>query len=88
MSIYKADGYIKTVAAGINTPPPSSIRLRGLSGSLDALVLAASFKLHPHDYLVILQDREEALYFINDLQNLLDREILMFPMSARRSCAT
>lgn len=84
LSIYKADGYIKTVAAGINTPPPSSIRLRGLSGSLDALVLAASFKLHPHDYLVILQDREEALYFINDLQNLLDREILMFPMSYKR----
>ncbi|MEX1239790.1 MAG: transcription-repair coupling factor, partial [Cyclobacteriaceae bacterium] len=84
MSIYKADGYIKTVAAGIKMSAPSSIRLRGLSGSLDAVVLAAAFKLHPQDYLVVLQDREEASYFLNDLQNLLNREILLFPMSYKR----
>lgn len=84
LSIYKADGYIKTVAAGIKTSSPASIRLRGLSGSLDAVVLAAAFKLHPQDYLVILQDREEASYFLNDLQNLLEREILLFPMSYKR----
>lgn len=84
MSIYKADGFIKTVAAGVKTPSPANIRIRGLSGSLDAVLLAASFKLHPQDYLVILQDREEASYFLNDLQNLLEREVLLFPMSYKR----
>ena len=84
LSIYKADGFIKTVAAGIKTPSPSNIHLKGFSGSLDAVVLAAAFKLHPQDYLVILQDREEASYFLNDLQNLLDQEILLFPMSYKR----
>jgi transcription-repair coupling factor (superfamily II helicase) len=84
LSIYRADGFIKTVAAGIYAPAPANIRLKGLSGSLDALVVAASFKLHPQDYLIVLHDREEASYFINDLQNLLQKEILLFPMSYKR----
>lgn len=84
LSIYRADGYIKTVAAGIKASSPSTVRLKGLSGSLDAIILAASFKLHPQDYVVVLQDREEASYLLNDLQNLLEREVLLFPMSYKR----
>ncbi len=84
LSIYKADGLIKTVAEGIRAPKAQVVRVKGLSGSLDAVVLAATFKVHPQDYLVILQDREEAAYFQNDLQNLLDREVFFFPMSYKR----
>jgi transcription-repair coupling factor (superfamily II helicase) len=84
LNIYKADGLIKTIAAGIHTPKQKNIRIKGLSGSLDALVLAAAFKNHPHDYMVVLQDREEAGYFQNDLHNLLEREVLLFPMSYKR----
>lgn len=84
LSIYRADGFIKTVAAGIKAPAPSSVRIKGLAGSLDAIVVATSFKLHPQDYLIVLQDREEAAYFLNDLQNLLEREVLLFPMSYKR----
>ena len=75
---------MKTVAAGISAPSPSNIRLKGLSGSLDAIVVAAVFKLHPNDNVIVLQDREEASYFLNDLQNLLEREIFLFPMSYKR----
>ena len=85
LSIYKADGLIKTVAEGVRAPKPQNIRVKGLSGSLDAVLLAATFKLHPQDYLVVLQDREEAAYIQNDLQNLLDREVLLFPMSYKRA---
>jgi transcription-repair coupling factor (superfamily II helicase) len=85
LSIYKADGLIKTVAEGVRAPKPQNIRVKGLSGSLDAVLLAAAFKLHPQDYLVVLQDREEAAYIQNDLQNLLDREVLLFPMSYKRA---
>jgi transcription-repair coupling factor (superfamily II helicase) len=85
LSIYKADGLIKTVAEGIRASKPQNIRVKGLSGSLDAVLVATTFKLHPQDYLVVLQDREEAAYFQNDLQNLLDREVLLFPMSYKRA---
>ena len=84
LSIYRADGFIKTVAAGIKAPGPLNVRLRGLAGSLDAVILAASFKLHPQDYVVVLPDREEAAYLLNDLQNMLEREVLLFPMSYKR----
>jgi transcription-repair coupling factor (superfamily II helicase) len=84
LSIYRADGLIKTVAAGIKAPAPKNIRIKGLSGSLDAILIAAAFKLHPQDYLIVLQDREEASYFQNDLQNLLECEVLVFPMSYKR----
>jgi len=84
LTIYRADGLVKTVAAGIKTPGQKNIRIKGLSGSLDAVMLSAVFKLHPQDFIVILQDREEAAYFQNDLQNLLEREILLFPMSYKR----
>jgi transcription-repair coupling factor (superfamily II helicase) len=84
LEIYTADGLFKTVAAGIKASPPSNIRLKNLAGSCDSVVIAASFKLHPEDYIVVLQDREEASYVQNDLQNLLNKEILIFPMSYKR----
>lgn len=84
LSIYRADGLVKTVAAAISTRGPVNIRLKNLSGSLDAVLLSAIYKVQPQNFLVILQDREEAAYFQNDLQNLLEREILIFPMSYKR----
>lgn len=84
LSIYRADGLIKTIAAGVHAPKQKNIRIKSLSGSLDAVVLSAVFKNHPHDYVVVLTDREEAAYFQNDLQNLLGKEVLLFPMSYKR----
>lgn len=84
LGIYRADGLVRTVAAGIKAPEQSDIRIKGISGSLDAILVAAAFRLHPQDHIIVLQDREEASYFQNDLQNLLEREILLFPMSYKR----
>jgi transcription-repair coupling factor (superfamily II helicase) len=84
LSMYCADGLIKTVAAGIHAPEQGTVKIKGLSGSLDAVVMASAFTLHPQDYVVVLEDKEEAAYFQNDLQNLLAREILLFPMSYKR----
>ena len=84
LGIYTADGFIKTVAAGLKTSEPKHLQLKGLSGSIDAIILSAIFKIRPFDFLVILHDRDEAHYFQNDIQNLLGREILLFPMSYKR----
>lgn len=81
---YCADGLVKTIAAGINAPSQSTIQVKGLAGSLDSVILASVFTLHPRDCIVILHDKEEAAYFQNDLQNLLSREVLLFPMSYKR----
>lgn len=75
---------MKTVAATIGAPNHGVVRVKNLSGSLDAVLVAAIFKIKPADFLIILQDREEAAYFQYDLQNLLEKEVLIFPMSYKR----
>ena len=47
-------------------------------------MIASVFKSVQHDCLLVMQDREEANYMQNDLQSLLEREILIFPMSYKR----
>jgi len=84
LSIYRADGFVKTVAAGIQPSGPSRTRIKGISGSLDAVVVASLFKQKHLDFFIVLSDKEEAAFFQNDLQNLLEREVLIFPMSYKR----
>jgi transcription-repair coupling factor (superfamily II helicase) len=85
LSIFKADGLVKTLAEGIGTSKATTVRLKGVNGSLDAILFASVFKSTKSDHVIILHDKEEASYFFNDLQNLLgEREILFFPMSYKR----
>ncbi len=85
LSIYKADSLLQTLAEEIRTSPSSAFRIKGLTGSLDALVFAAVYKSIKTTHVLILHDKEEAAYFSNDLQNLMgEKEILFFPMSYRR----
>lgn len=85
LDLVKQDGLIQTLAEGIRTRQPQRIRLKNLSGSLDSVVFAATRSVSHATHLVLLHDREEAFYFLNDLQQLLpQRDILLFPMSYKR----
>ena len=85
ISLYKADSLVQNLAEGIRTSSSKSIRLKGLSGTLQPLILATVYKSVRSSHLVILQDKEEAAYFANDLQNLLgEKEIYHFPKSYKR----
>ncbi len=85
LSIYRADSLVQTLAEGIRTSAHTNIRLKGLHGSLDAVVFAAVFKSIRASHVIIAQDKEEASYLLNDLQHLLgEKEVLFFPMSYKR----
>jgi transcription-repair coupling factor (superfamily II helicase) len=85
LSIYKADSLVQTLAEGIRTFKPLAHRVKGLHGSLDTIIFAATFKSSHSSHVVILQDKEEAAFFLNDLQNLIgDKNLLLFPMSYKR----
>lgn len=61
------------------------IHLAGLTGSSDALLLAAFFKEHRHPALFIFGDREEAAYFQNDLENILGvGRAVLYPSSYKK----
>ncbi|MEZ4794904.1 MAG: transcription-repair coupling factor [Flavobacteriaceae bacterium] len=57
----------------------------GLVGSALSLVIGDLFKTSELPFLVIFNDKEEAAYHLNDLENLLgDQQVLFYPGSYRR----
>lgn len=60
------------------------LRLKGISGSYDAVLLASTFKSMGGIHLVVLHDLEEASYFQNDLSNFLEKEYVAFPSSYKK----
>jgi transcription-repair coupling factor (superfamily II helicase) len=59
--------------------------ISGLVGSSLSLVLAHVFKTSELPFLLIFNDKEEAAYHLNDFENLLgDQNVLFYPGSYRR----
>jgi len=85
LKLYKQDGFIQTIANAIKPNESSRIQLKGLAGSLDAVVSSAVFSINHQNHLFVLHDKEEAAYFYNDLQSLLHPKlVLFFPTSYKR----
>ncbi|MBK5213142.1 MAG: transcription-repair coupling factor [Flavobacteriaceae bacterium] len=62
-----------------------NILVSGLVGSSLSLVLAEVFNTSELPFLLIFNDKEEAAYHLNDLENLLgDQNVLFYPGSYRR----
>ena len=88
LTLYREDGFVQTITEQIKRPNEHPhIQIKGLVGSLDAVIASAIFLQNPKQtHLFVLSDREEAAYFINDLQNLVgDEHVLSFPMSYKRA---
>ncbi|HEA28499.1 MAG TPA: transcription-repair coupling factor [Leeuwenhoekiella sp.] len=70
--------------------PQNRLAVHGLIGSSLSFVLAESFKEQKRPFLVILTDKEEAAYYLNDLENLVNsgkkqkENVLFYPGSYRR----
>lgn len=65
--------------------PQGKIQLSGLIGSSLSSVLANVFKGGDKPFLVIFKDKEEAAYYLNDLEQMLgDKNVLFYPGSYRR----
>ncbi|GAA3918313.1 transcription-repair coupling factor [Hymenobacter algoricola] len=101
LQLYRLDPTVLTVAARLNPATRHSLRpageaapagplprlhLRGLVGSQDAVVAAALHGLFPDQHhLFVLHDKDEAGYFLADLQHLLpEQDPLLFPSSYKR----
>ena len=85
LKLYRADAFTQTVAEATKPNEGKDLQLKGIVGSLDAVVVAAVYHQNHQNHLVVLHDKEEAAYFFNDLQNLLPgKEILLLPTSYKR----
>ncbi len=85
LSIYQSDPIFQTLAHQLSAGAPFQLQVKGLSGSLDMVLLAAYFAQQGGFHLVIAQDKEEAAYLNSDLQNFLGNlDQGIFPSSYKR----
>jgi len=82
---YKTDERIEALAKTLNSGKGNKLQLKGLVGSADAVVSTATYFLLHQPQLFILPDREEAAYFMADLESILEKEVLIFPSSFRKA---
>ena len=63
----------------------NQIQITNLFGSSMSFVISETFKKDEKSYLLIFNDKEEAAYHLNDLEQLLDqKKVLFYPGSYRR----
>ena len=86
ISLYAKDGFVQTIEKTIHKDKNTKTQLKGLAGSLDAVITTAVYRINPKPFLIVLHDKEEAAYFHSDIQNLFnEKETLFFPTSYKRA---
>lgn len=83
---YQDDIISKSLVEILKPNTGARVQIKGMSGSLDAIIgTTISTSNHFQSHLFVLHDREEAAYFQNDLQNLVDKkDVFFFPTSYKR----
>ena len=65
--------------------PQSRTHLKGLVGSSFPFVISSVFKETDKPFLIVFNDKEEAAFYLNDLEQLCgDKDVLFYPGSYRR----
>ncbi len=82
---YQHHEELVALAESLKNADDEKFLVKGMAGSQEAFLVATLYRLTARNLVVILNDKEEALYFQNDLQALMPRkEIFFFPASYKR----
>lgn len=64
----------------------NKISIKGLVSSSTSFVIQSLFEKSELPFLLVFQDKEEAAYYLNDLEGLIgEKDVLFFPSSHRRA---
>ena len=82
---YQAHPELVSLGEKVKSSEEGKFQVKHLAGSQSAFVAATLFRLCGRNMVVVLNDKEEALYFQNDLKALMPKkDILLFPASYKR----
>ncbi len=84
-SLYQNDDRIKELSAVFKEQMISHCHLKGTTGSINALITYGLGKNLPVHQFIVMPDKEEAAYFLNDLESLIGERALFYPSSYRRA---
>ena len=86
LKYFKGQKEFVEILKKIKAPPGEKIHTHGLIGSFKTILLSKLFQNTSKNHIVFLNDREEAAYFYDDLNNLgFTENTLFFPSSYKRS---
>ena len=87
VQLYQAEPLVQVLAEKLQSNTVKNIFTKGLAGSMDAVVATAIYQQKPEFQIFILNDKEEAAYFLDDLQQLNEQTIkpLFFPSSYKKA---
>lgn len=87
VQLYQSEPQVRMVFEKLYKEKRQTLFTKGLSGSMDAVLAAALHYENPSFQVFILNDKEEAAYFADDLQQLLEKEtqVLLFPSSYKKA---
>lgn len=81
---YSQSAKVKQIAAALQQRE-NKIHIKGLLGSALSFITDPLFRQADLPFLLILKDKEEAAYYLNDLEQLVgDQDVLFYPGSYRR----
>ncbi|HNS11802.1 MAG TPA: transcription-repair coupling factor [Bacteroidia bacterium] len=85
LGLYTSRPAVISIGSKLVEPIAHRIHLNGLCGSSDAMIAAAVFSKSNSTQLYVLNDKEEAAYFMNNLENILgENQAFLFPASSRK----
>ncbi len=84
INLYENHACITRLNTSLEKKPQSKFHFKGLVGAQDVLVASQIIKNSKQPHLFILSNKEEAAYFLNDLETILKKEALFYPSSYRR----
>ena len=81
---YQKSGNVSQIIKSLQQEK-NHLQIKNLVGSSLSFVISETFKKADKPYLLIFSDKEEAAYYLNDLEQLLgDKNVLFYPGSYRR----
>lgn len=88
LGTYSQSQNYKQIVSELTAKKTATIHLKGLSGSIDAVIGATLFLQNNISQLFVFTNQEDARYFYSDLENLLEgKTILYLPTSFRKPFA-
>jgi len=84
-SLFRESSALAALKTQLNEQTRDNCVVAGLVGSALSITIAELFKQTALPFLLILNDKEQAAYHLNDLENILgDQNVLFYPGSYRR----
>ncbi len=84
LQVYEKSAKVNLLADAI-LKRDSRLQIKGWAGSSLSFIIKTVFEKSELPFLLLFQDKEEAAYYLNDLENLInDQDVLFYPSSYRR----